>query len=53
MLPLGVSNYWTGIWNGTMELKMEWNSEHTQLHLIYVTGVGFVVCACSLQKGIV
>ena len=36
-----------------MELKMEWNSEHTQLHLIYVTGAGFVVCACSLQKGIV
>ena len=27
----GVSNRWTGIWNGTVEWKMEWNSDHTQL----------------------
>ena len=25
-------------WNGTMEWKMEWNSEHTQLQLTCVTG---------------
>ena len=35
---LGVSNRWTGIWNRTMEWKMEWNSEHTQLQLTCVTG---------------
>ena len=23
----GVSNCWTGIWNGTMEWKVEWNSK--------------------------
>ena len=34
----GVSNCWTGIWNVTMEWKMEWNSEHTQLQLTRVTG---------------
>ena len=28
-LYMGVSNRWTGIWNGTMEWKMEWNSEST------------------------
>ena len=27
----GVSNRWTGIWNGTVEWKMEWNGECTQL----------------------
>ena len=27
----GVSNRWTGIWNGTVEWKMEWNDECTQL----------------------
>ena len=27
---LGVSNHWNGIWNGTTEWKMEWNSGHTQ-----------------------
>ena len=27
----GVSNRWTGIWNGTVERKMEWNGECTQL----------------------
>ena len=25
--------YEQGLWNGTMEWKMEWNSEHTQLQL--------------------
>ena len=25
-----------GIWNGTMEWKMEWNSECTQLQLIHI-----------------
>ena len=34
----GVSNRWTGIWNGTMEWKMESNSEHTKLQLSRVTG---------------
>ena len=28
---VGVSNRWTGIWNGTVEWKMEWNGECTQL----------------------
>ena len=28
---LGVSNCWIGIWNGTVEWKMEWNGECTQL----------------------
>ena len=23
----GVSNHWNGIWNGTVEWKMEWNGE--------------------------
>ena len=23
----GVSNCWNGIWNGTVEWKMEWNGE--------------------------
>ena len=27
---LGISNHWTGIWNGTVEWKMEWNSFCTQ-----------------------
>ena len=27
-----VSNGWIGIWNGTMEWKMEWNSERSQLY---------------------
>ena len=35
---MGVSNHWTGIWNGTMEWKMEWNSERTQLQVTRVTG---------------
>ena len=36
----GVSNCWTGIWNGTVELKMEWNSDvATQLQLTHVTGI--------------
>ena len=34
----GVSNCWTGIWNGAMEWKKEWNSEHTRLKLTCVTG---------------
>ena len=34
---LGVSNHWTGIWNETMEWKMEWNSECTQLQVTCVT----------------
>ena len=34
----GVSNRSNGIWNGTMEWKREWNSEHTQLHVTRVTG---------------
>ena len=34
----GVSNRWTGIWNGTMEWKMEWNNERTKLQLTRVTG---------------
>ena len=25
----GVSNRWTGIWNGTVELNMEWNGEYS------------------------
>ena len=33
-----VSNHRNGIWNGTMEWKMEWNGEHTQLQLTRVTG---------------
>ena len=28
---MGVSNRWTGIWSGTMEWRIEWNSECTQL----------------------
>ena len=28
---MGVSNRWSGIWNGAVEWKMEWNSECTQL----------------------
>ena len=24
---------WTGMWNGMMEQKMEWDSECTQLHV--------------------
>ena len=35
---MGVSNRWNGIWNGTMEWKMERNSEHTQLQQTSVTG---------------
>ena len=35
---MDVSNHWTGIWNGTMDWKMEWNSEHTKLQLSHVTG---------------
>ena len=27
---LGVSSHWTGIWNGTVEWKMEWKSYCTQ-----------------------
>ena len=27
----GVSNHWTGIWNGMMEWKMDWNGECSQL----------------------
>ena len=38
MSNVGVSNRWTGIWNGMMECKKEWNSEHTQLQLILVAG---------------
>ena len=34
----GVSNLWTGIWNLTMEWKIEWNDERTQLQLILVAG---------------
>ena len=34
----GVSNRRTGIWNRTMEWKMEWNSERAQLELTRVTG---------------
>ena len=34
----GVSNHWTGIWNGTVEWKMEWNGEFAQLQLTRVTG---------------
>ena len=34
----GVSNHWTGIWNGTMEWKMEWNSEHAQLQVTHAAG---------------
>jgi len=30
---MGVSNYWTGIWKGMMELKMKWNSKCMQLEL--------------------
>ena len=26
-LKRGVSNRWNGIWNGTVEWKMEWNGE--------------------------
>ena len=33
----GVSNHWTGIWNGMMERKMECNSKRTQLQLTRVT----------------
>ena len=29
IITVNVSNQWTGIWNGTVEWKMEWNSEHT------------------------
>ena len=35
---LGISNRWTGIWNGMMEWKMEGNSKRTQLYLTCVTG---------------
>ena len=28
---MSVSNRWTGIWNGTVEWKMKWNSDRTQL----------------------
>ena len=38
MSVLGVSNHWTGIQNGLMEWKMEWNSEHMKLQLTRVTG---------------
>ena len=27
LLMMAVSSRWTGIWNGTVEWKMEWNSE--------------------------
>ena len=33
----GISNHLTGIWNGMMEWKMEWNSERTQLQVTRVT----------------
>ena len=51
----GVSNRWTGIWNRTMEWKMEWNSEHTQLQLTRVTGaaqsrLNYLVAVISPQK---
>ena len=36
-LIMGVSNWCTAIWNGTMEWKMEWNGECTQLQLTRVT----------------
>ena len=42
-LPLGVSNCWTGMWNGTMEWKMEWNSGRTQLQVTRVTGTAHAV----------
>ena len=35
---LVVYNCRTGIWNGMMEWKMEWNNKHTQLHLTCATG---------------
>ena len=38
MSVLGVSNHWTGIRNGSMEWKMELNSEHMKLQLTRVTG---------------
>ena len=41
----GVSNRWTGIWNGTVKWKIEWNSECIQLELTRVTGV-LVWCCC-------
>ena len=28
---LGISNRWTGVWNGMVEWKMKWNGECTQL----------------------
>ena len=37
-LQKDVSNHWTGIWKGTMEWKMKWNSERTQLQVSHVTG---------------
>ena len=33
-----ISNHWTGLWNGTVEWKMEWNGECAQLKLARVTG---------------
>ena len=42
LISRGVSNHWTGMWNGTMEwndgMEKEWNSEHTRLQLTRVTG---------------
>ena len=37
-LPWSVSICWTGIWNGTVEWKIEWNGECTKLLLTGVTG---------------
>lgn len=38
MVYKGVSNRWTGIRNGTVEWKMEWNNECAQLQVTHVTG---------------
>ena len=56
----GVSNHWAGICNETIQLKMEWNSERTQLqltcatrdHIHYISGVTGIAQLSSVSLGL-
>ena len=56
----GVSNHWAGICNETIQLKMEWNSERTQLqltcatrdHIHYISGVTGTAQLSSVSLGL-
>ena len=49
----GVSNRWTGIWNGTMEWKMEWNNKLTKLQQTRVTGTRLCIDSIAAMLSMV